>query len=101
MCIRTPHVVEEKQTVKILYTVISEVSLFLGLSVSYIQVEGGVRNKGKVSQFNGLIGMLERSEIDIALADLSLTFTRSEVCSARVHVLQIVNVLHVYMYCKL
>ncbi|XP_023328481.1 glutamate receptor ionotropic, kainate 2 [Eurytemora carolleeae] len=43
------------------------------------KVEGGVRNKGKVSQFNGLIGMLERSEIDIALADLSLTFTRSEV----------------------
>ena len=28
--------------------------------------------------------MLERSEIDIALADLSLTFTRSEVCTARV-----------------
>ena len=45
-----------------------------------VKVEGGVRNKGKVSEFNGLIGMLERSEIDIALADLSLTFTRSEVC---------------------
>ena len=45
----------------------------------FVKVEGGMRHKGKTSQFNGLIGMLERSEIDVALADLSLTFTRSQV----------------------
>ncbi|XP_023344678.1 glutamate receptor ionotropic, kainate 3 [Eurytemora carolleeae] len=43
------------------------------------KVEGGMKHKGKTSQFNGLIGMLERSEIDVALSDLSLTFTRSQV----------------------
>ena len=45
----------------------------------FVKVEGGMKHKGKTSQFNGLIGMLERSEIDVALSDLSLTFTRSQV----------------------
>ena len=43
------------------------------------QVPKGVVNKGKVSQFNGLIGMLERGEIDVAVTDLSLTYSRNQV----------------------
>ena len=34
------------------------------------QVAGGVKHRGQVSQFNGLIGMLERGEIDIAAAEI-------------------------------
>ena len=41
--------------------------------------EGGIRKNGKVSTHNGLMGMLEREEIDIALADLALTLQRAEV----------------------
>ena len=47
--------------------------------VYYSQVKDGVYNKGKQSTNNGLIGMLERDEIDVALASLSLTFDRSKV----------------------
>ncbi|XP_023322918.1 glutamate receptor ionotropic, kainate 2 isoform X2 [Eurytemora carolleeae] len=43
------------------------------------KVPGGVINRGKVSQFNGLIGMLERGEIDVAVTDLSLTYARKQV----------------------
>jgi len=44
-----------------------------------VKVPGGVMNRGKISQFNGLIGMLERGEIDIAVADLTLTHSRNQV----------------------
>ena len=40
---------------------------------------GGIKKWGRVSTHNGLIGMLERGEIDVALADLSLTQPRSQV----------------------
>ena len=43
------------------------------------QVVGGIKKRGKVSTHNGLIGMLERGEIDVALADLSFTYSRSQV----------------------
>ena len=43
------------------------------------QVPGGVKRLGKTSVFNGLIGMLERGEIDLAVTDLSLTYLRAQV----------------------
>ena len=44
-----------------------------------VQVPGGVKRLGKTSENNGLIGMLERGEIDLALTDLSLTYPRTKV----------------------
>jgi len=44
-----------------------------------LQVSGGVRNKGKTSEFNGIIGMLEREEVDIAGADMFMTAQRIKV----------------------
>jgi len=35
--------------------------------------------RNRTSTFDGLIGMLERGEIDVALADLSLTPARAQV----------------------
>ena len=49
------------------------------ISNCFEQVTGGVINRGKISQFNGLIGMLERGEIDVAVADLTLTYSRNQV----------------------
>ncbi|XP_023343162.1 glutamate receptor ionotropic, delta-1 isoform X2 [Eurytemora carolleeae] len=43
------------------------------------KVSGGVRNKGKTSEFNGIIGMLEREEVDIAGADMFMTAQRIKV----------------------
>jgi hypothetical protein len=45
----------------------------------FVQVEGGVTIGNRSSTFDGLIGMLERGEIDVALADLSLTPARYQV----------------------
>ncbi len=38
--------------------------------------------RNRTSTFDGLIGMLERGEIDVALADLSLTPARAQVLLA-------------------
>jgi hypothetical protein len=49
------------------------------MQISYVQVEGGVTTiDNRTSSFDGLIGMLERGEIDVALADLSLTSSRTQ-----------------------
>ena len=45
----------------------------------------------RTSTFDGLIGMLERGEIDVALADLSLTPARAQVI-----VLFFVKQLHIW-----
>lgn len=47
-----------------------------------MQVSGGVRNEGKMSEFNGIIGMLEREEVDIAGTDLFMTAQRIKVQGA-------------------
>ncbi len=44
----------------------------------WTQVVGGVRVRDKVSTSDGLIGMLERGEVDIAITDLSLTLERAQ-----------------------
>ena len=43
------------------------------------KVAGGIKRRGRRSQFNGLIGMLERGEIDVAVSDLGLSYARSKV----------------------
>lgn len=50
----------------------------MGLT-SFFKVGNVALVNGSVSTHNGLIGMLERAEIDIAIADLALTFPRAEV----------------------
>ncbi len=44
-----------------------------------VQVAGGVRGNKTNSTSDGLIGMLERGEVDIAITDLSLTLERAQV----------------------
>jgi hypothetical protein len=46
-------------------------------------VAGGVVVKNKTSTSDGLIGMLERGEIDIAITDLSLTLQRAQVLNKK------------------
>ncbi|XP_023346528.1 glutamate receptor 1 isoform X2 [Eurytemora carolleeae] len=43
------------------------------------KVPGGIKHKGKTSVFNGLIGMLERKEVDIAGSGLFVTFDRTQI----------------------
>ncbi|XP_023343158.1 uncharacterized protein LOC111712700 [Eurytemora carolleeae] len=45
------------------------------------RVKEGVRIGGRKSHYNGLIGMIEREEIDIALTDIALTADRNQVAS--------------------
>ena len=44
-----------------------------------IKVDEEVNINGKKSTHNGLIGMLERGEIDIAVSSLSQTLSRTKV----------------------
>lgn len=58
----------------------SLILLFQISGVKYFcQVPGGIKRKGKTSVFNGLIGMLERKEVDIAGSGLFVTFDRTQV----------------------
>ncbi|XP_023343165.1 glutamate receptor 1 isoform X2 [Eurytemora carolleeae] len=43
------------------------------------KVPGGVKYEGKTSLYNGLVGMLERGEVDVAVADLFVTLDRNQV----------------------
>ena len=53
--------------------------LYLFVNSDIFQLSKTVRFRGRKVTHNGLIGMLEGGEIDIALADLSLTYKRAVV----------------------
>ena len=52
------------------------------LNIYYFQLSNSTIVNDRVVTHNGLIGMLEANEIDIALTDLSLTYQRGKVCNS-------------------